>query len=204
MSILPLKPTLRFLIFVGVLTAARIAFYFFAAVNFVYPQYDFGQKGFSLLALSIFILVICVFAIVLLFQRRIFESVLYLMIGCAAFLSLGISPLFDAYHWKFAIEESSYLSQISRDQSRPPQFRVFNWGNENTSIGGGYIVRAVVYDEADEIALAPEARSAGWIERREISLPEDRWVTAASSKLAICNRSTRPLGGHFYYLQQVC
>jgi hypothetical protein len=54
------------------------------------------------------------------------------------------------------------------------------------------------HDQSDEIALAPEAWSSEWIERRSNPSPDDYWITMLPEPYPPCKRRAASFGGHFY------
>jgi hypothetical protein len=120
-----------------------------------------------------------------------------LIVCCIPF---SFSDIINRHVWKFRIHKPEYQSIVQADPAPPPKYRVFNWVNRNTQLmGGGVIIKGVVYDDSDEIARwSPE-----WIERRFAPSPEDRWVTQPSTYPS-CKRRTEPFGEHFYYVSEEC
>jgi hypothetical protein len=136
------------------------------------------------------------FALVRLFQRRLLEGVVLLIICCIPF---SFNDVVNRHLWKFRIHKSEYQSVMKTDAGPSPKYRVFNWGNRNTSLGGGVLTEGIVYDESDDFARwSPE-----WIERRSNPLPEDRWVTTPSTYPS-CKWRTESFGSHFYYVSEEC
>src|SRR5947209_16496517 len=107
------------------------------------------------------LIIVAVLAVFRLFQRRFIEGLALFAFLCVPFL---FKDAFDRHDWKFQLHKSEYQSVVQNDSSPPPKYHVFNWGNRNTQLmGGGVIFEAVVYDESDEIARAPDARSSEWV-----------------------------------------
>jgi positive regulator of sigma E activity len=183
------------------LLATRLLFDIASISAYVYPEHDFGQAFFALPVFFVALLGVFVFAMVRLFQRRIIESVTLLAI---LYIPFSFNEIINRHYWKFQRHKSEYQSIIQADPSPPPRYHLFNWGNRNTTLGGGIIVDGVVYDESDEIARKSESRSAEWIERRSNPAPPDRWVTEFPLTNPPCRRRIEPYDEHFYYLAVEC
>jgi len=197
----PRRATIHLVAIVGLLFCARLLFDFASASAYVYPEADFGQSGLLLLILGLMLLFVLILACIRVLQKRFVEGLVLFMALCIPFL---FSDLIDRRYWKFQINKPMYQSAVVADQSSTPKYKVFNWGNRNTSLGGGYLVEGIVYDESDEIARAPDSRSAAWKERHSNPSPDDRWVTASRSSYPICKMIVRSLGDHFFYVSEEC
>jgi hypothetical protein len=186
----------------ALMVAARFGFEFLLTLGFVYRDSALDQPllAFGILLMSMLFVVI--FAVVRLAQKKFVLGFLSLVMVCIPFV---IPPVLDPPYWKFRANRSSYLLAVEADLSPLPKYRVFSWGNYNTTFGGGVVFQAIVYDESDEISLAPDVRSAGWIARRSNWLPEDRWIYVLPDKDSYtCKRRTVPFGGHFFYVEEQC
>lgn len=197
----PPRFTIQVLIVAALLGVARLSFDFTSAAVYVYPKLEFGQSVFSFIFFGLSLLFVVILAVVRLVRRRVIEAVLLLLLCC---ISLMIPDLVDRRLWRFRTHLPSYTSAITNDPSPGPKYQVFNWGNRNTSVGGGFILEAVVYDESDEIGRDPKSRSREWLERRANPSPDDRWITELRSTYPTCRRETKPLGDHFYYVAEEC
>jgi hypothetical protein len=191
------KSAIEIFVAASILITARLVFDLASAAAYVYPEFDFGQKGVAFVIFVIAIPCVLVFGLVRLFQRRLLEGVALLIICYAPF---SFNDAINRHFWKFQIHKSEYQSIVQIDPDPRPKYRVFNWGNRNTQLmGGGVIIEGIVYDESDEIARwSPE-----WIERRSDASPEDRWVTERSTYPS-CKRRTESFGEHFYYVSEEC
>jgi hypothetical protein len=185
----------------ALLIGARLATDLTSAAAYVYPDFDFGQFWVALLLFLVTLLVAVILAVVRLFQRRFIEAMVLFVVFCIPFI---FKDAFDRHHWKFQIYKSEYQSAIKADAQPPPKYRVFDWGNQNTGLGGGVVFEAIVYDESDEIARPADARSPEWIKRRANSPPADFWVTMRPASYPACKRLTKSFGDHFYYLSEEC
>jgi uncharacterized membrane protein len=185
----------------ALLLGARLAVDLTSAAAYVYPEYDFGQFWLALLLFLASLLFIAVLAIVRLFRRRFIEGLVLLVVLCIPF---SFKDAFDRHYWKFQINKSEYQTAIKADMQPAPKYRVFDWGNRNTSLGGGVIFEAIVYDESDEIARPPETRSLDWINRQANSPPAGTWITTRPTSYRACKRLTKSFGDHFYYLSEEC
>jgi hypothetical protein len=184
----------------ALLIGARLAADFTSAAAYVYPEYDFGQFWFAFLLFLVSLLFVAILAIVRLFQRRFIEGLALFAFLCVPF---SFKDAVDRHSWKFRIHQSEYQSAIQAVPGPSPKYRVFNWGNRNTSLGGGFIIEGIVYDESDEIGRALDARSLEWLQRRSNSSPEDLWVVTPS-EYPTCRQLSKPFGEHFYYLAKEC
>jgi len=196
------KLIIQLLVIAGLMVAARLAFEFLLTLGFVYRDSILDQAvlAFSILLMSMLFVVI--FAVVRLAQKKFVLGFLSLVMVCIPFV---IPPVLDPPYWKFRANRSTYLVAVEADPSPPPKYVVFNWGNFNTTLGGGVMFQAIVYDESHEISLAPDARSAGWIARRSNWPPEDRWIYVLPDKYSYtCKRRTVPFSGHFFYVEEQC
>ena len=178
---------------------ARLAFDLTSAAAYVYPEFDFGQNRLAFIIFIAAVLCAPIFVVVRLFQGRLVEGAALLMI---CYIPFSFNDTINREFWKFQIHRSEYQAIVQADPSSPPKFRVFNWGNRNTSLGGGVIFEAIVYDESGDIARW----SSEWIGRRSNPSPEDRWITQPSdpSKYPSCKRRTESFGEHFYYVSEEC
>jgi hypothetical protein len=188
------KIAIQLLAVAAVIIIARLLFDLTSALAYVYPEFDFGQNSVAFVFLIIAIACVLIFAVVRIFQKRFIEGVTLLVI---CWLPFSFNGVVNGQFWKFKIHKSEYQSIMLTDAALPPRFRIFNWGNRNTHLGGGVLFEAIVYDESDDIARwSPE-----WIERRPGALPEDRWITERSTS---CKRRTGSFGEHFYYVSDEC
>jgi hypothetical protein len=185
----------------ALLLGARLVVDLTSAAAYVYPEYDFGQFWLALLLFLGSLLSIAVLAIVRLFRRRFIEGLVLFIVLCIPF---SFKDAFDRHYWKFQIHKSEYQSAIKADAQPVPKYRVFDWGNRNTGLGGGVIFEAIVYDESDEIARPPEARSLDWINRQANSSPAGTWITTRPTSYPACKRLIKSGGDHFYYLSEEC
>ena len=179
-----------------VMLAARLAFDFTSAAAYVYPQFEFGQNIIAFVTLVVSISCVLILALVRLLKRRLLEGVALLIISGLPF---SFNDTVNRHFWKFRIHKAQYQSIMHTDSSPPPKYRVFNWGNRNTTLGGGVLFEAIVYDESGDIARW----SPGWIDRRLDPLPEDRWITEPSTHSS-CKRRTESFAAHFYYVSEEC
>jgi hypothetical protein len=185
----------------ALLIGARLATDLSSAAAYVYPEFDFGQFWAALLLFLVSLLFAAILAVIRLFQRRFIEALVLFVVLCVPF---SFKDAFDRHYWKFQIHKSEYQSAIKDDAQPSPKFRVFDWGNRNTGLGGGVIFEAIIYDESDEIARPAEARSFDWIKRRANSPPADYWITTRPTSYPACKRLTKTFGSHFYYLSDEC
>jgi hypothetical protein len=172
----------------------RLLFDLTSALAYVYPEFDFGQNSIAFVFLLVAVACVLTFAVVRIFQKRFVEGVTLLIV---CWFPFSFNDVVNRQFWKFKTHKLEYQSIMQADVGLPPRFRIFNWGNRNTHLGGGVLFEAIVYDESDNIALwSPE-----WIERRSNPLPEDRWITESSTS---CKRRTESFGEHFYYVSEEC
>lgn len=189
--------TIRLLAVAVILIIIRLVADFTSAAAYVYPEFDFGQKAIAFVIFILAVPSVLIFSLVRLFQRRLVEAGILLVI---CYFPFSFDDAVNRQFWKFRIHKAEYQSIVEADPGGPPKYRIFNWGNRNTQlIGGGVIVDGIVYDESDELARwSPE-----WIEPRSDPSPEDRWITAPPGYPS-CRRRTEPFGGHFYYVSEEC
>ena len=185
----------------ALLIGARLAIDFSSAAGYVYPDFDFGQFWIALLLFLLLLLFAASLAIVRVFQKRFIEALLLFVVLCVPF---SFKDFFDKHYWKFQIHKSEYQTAIKADAQSMPKYRVFDWGNRNTGLGGGIIFEAIVYDESDETARPPEARSLDWINRQAKSPSAGNWITTRPTSYPVCKRLTKSFGDHFYYLSEEC
>jgi hypothetical protein len=171
-----------------------------STVGFIYRHSKLDQPIVAATLVIASLLVVLAFVIVMITQRRFIE--LAFLAGLCV-ISFTLPPIINAPFWKFKLNKTAYLEAINADPSASPKYKVFNWGNENITLGGGVYSQAIVYDEADEIVRAPEARSAEWVQRRSNPQADDRWITIRSEYPG-CNRYVEPFGEHFYHIIEVC
>jgi hypothetical protein len=195
------KSVVQIVAVAALLIGARLATDLTSAAAYVYPDFDFGQFWVALLLFLVSLLFAAILAVVRLFQRRFIESLVLFVVLFAPF---SFKDTFDRHYWKFQIHKSEYQSAIKADAQPVPKYRVFDWGNRNTGLGGGVIFEAIVYDESDEIARPPEARSLDWINRQANSPPAGTWITTRPASYPACRRLTKSFGDHFYYLSEEC
>jgi hypothetical protein len=181
------KPAFHVFAAAAILIVARLAFDLASAAAYVYPEFNFGQNGLAFVIFIVAELCALIFAVVRLFQRRLVEGVALLMI---CYIPFSFDDTINREFWKFRIHKSEYQAIVQTDPSPPPKFRVFDWGNRNTSLGGGVVSEAIVYDESGDIARG----SPEWIGQRSNPSPEDRWVTQPS-EYPSCKRRTESFGG---------
>lgn len=200
--LIPRRPAIQILVLCALLVGSRLAVDFTSAAAYVYPDLDFGQFWLALLLFLASLVFVAILAIVRLFGRRFIEGLALLVAFCAPFL---FNDAVDKHHWKFRIHKLEYLAAIRADAGPSPKYRVFNWGNRNTHpMGGGFIIEGIVYDESDEIARGPDARTSEWVGRRSNPSKEDYWVTQFSKSEARCKRRIEPFEEHFYYISEEC
>jgi len=186
----------------ALLIAARLIFELLLAIGIVYRGTTVDQPILAFGILIASLLCVIALAFVRLTQKQI---VLGLLLLCLCYVPFAIPPMIDPSYLRFWINKASYLAIMESDRSPPPKYRVFSWGNHNTTFGGGVVFQAIVYDESDEIGRAPGARSLNWIERRSNPSAEDRWIYTTPDKYSYsCRRRTAPLGEHFYYVEEEC
>lgn len=167
------------------LIGLRILFDVTSAAVYVRPEWNYGISGIAFFLFAIALLLVFTLGIVRFLQGRLAEGLLLLALLIVPFL---FGEFINREHWKFQIHKKEYLATIQK-LSATPKYLVFNWGNENLSFGGGFAAKAVVFDEADEIAKPFADRSKEWIERNVIQAsPEDRWIYASlkNTRLVEC------------------
>jgi len=151
------------------------------------------------LATPLFLLV---FILVRLVQKRFIEAGVILLFP---FLLVAL-VLFGGDYLRrgaFRAHKAEYLAVISAEPSLGPKFHVFDLGV--TGPGFGNInFEAIVYDETDEIARDPSARSSEWIAHRSNPAPGTRWVSDHPLPHARCTRTIKSFGEHFYYVEDAC
>jgi hypothetical protein len=188
---------------VGVLTllliAARLLVDVAQSVAFVYPEYDFGQVVLAFIFLIATLLFVFFVAIQQLVRKNVISGLIILSICCIPFI---VPFIIDARYWKFLAYKKTYQDALQSGAS-PIHYRVFNWGNRNLTLGGGFIVEAIVYDESDEIARPPEARSSGWAGRHSLLVPDERWIIDTPTYQG-CKKDAQNFGSHFYYVSEIC
>ncbi|MDX6709471.1 MAG: hypothetical protein QOH96_487 [Blastocatellia bacterium] len=195
-SLISRKLAIQILAVAATIIIARLAFDLTSAAAYVYPELDLGQKSIVFIFFVVAVSCVLMLALVRLFQGRLLEGVALLII---CYIPFSFDDVVDRHFWKFRIHRAEYQSIMQADPSSPPKFRVFDWGNRNTTLGGGVIFEAIVYDESGDIARwSPE-----WIEPRSNPSPEDRWITQPSESPS-CKRRTESFGGHFYYVSEEC
>jgi hypothetical protein len=96
--------------------------------------------------------------------RRLISQVTAPVLALALFAisgAIGVTP----EHIRFAVNKRSYEADIARlPQTGEPRFHTFDWG----STGGAGVPNffyTLVFDESDEMTLAPDRRSAAWRKR---------------------------------------
>jgi len=196
---------LEFVLVLVLLVAARILLDLLSVLTFALsdrPAFDHPILAFVVGALGVVasLLVALSLAITRIRQRRFLGGIVFLGLCAIPFL---IPRFLDGPYWKFWSHKNDYLMVPQSDVSPFPRYNVFDWGNRNTSLGGGVLFEAIVYDESDEIARSPDARSQEWNERRSTSPPMLRWISDLSVA-PNCHRSIRTFGEHFYYALMVC
>ena len=184
----------------ALLIAARLSFDLMLVVGFVYRGTALDQPFVAFGIIGISLLCVLALAIARLRQGRFLQAVAIVGI---CFVPFAIPISISGPYWKFLANRSEYLAAINSETSKPPLFRVFDWGNENIPLGG-VVYRAIVYDESGEIVRTPELRSAEWGERRSDLPPQLRWIAADESADPTCKRYTADFGGHFYYVGEAC
>jgi uncharacterized membrane protein len=195
------KSVIQIFAVAALLIGARLATDLTSAAAYVYPDFDFGQFWIAFLFFLLSLLFAAILALVRLFQKRFVEALVLVVVLCVPF---SFKDAFDRHYWKFQIHKSEYQSAITADAQPAPKYRVFDWGNRNTSLGGGVIFEAIVYDETDEIMRPAEVRSPDWVKRRANSPLADSWITARPTPYPACKRLTKSFSGHFYYLSEEC
>ncbi len=191
-----LKSGIRILAVAATIVTARLTFDLTSAAAYVYPQFDFGQNSIAFVTLLVAISCVLIFALDRLLKKRLLEGVTLLII---CWFPFSFNDTVNRHFWKFRIHKAQYQSIIHTDLGPPPKYRVFNWGNRNTTLGGGVLFEAIVYDESGDIARW----SPGWIERRSDPPPEDRWINEPSTYPS-CKRRTESFAEHFYYVSEEC
>jgi hypothetical protein len=183
------------------LVAGKFAFELVGTIGYVYPDSMLGLAlvAFGLVGASLVFSLI--FAASRLYERRFAQAAILLCLCSIPFLLPRV--LYPPY-WKFKLNKNVYSSIIDSEPSIEPKYHVFDWGNENTSLGGGYIAEALVYDASDEIARPPAMRSQVWIENRSREPRRDSWVSRPPLAYPPCKRVVEPIEAHFYYVEEIC
>lgn len=175
----------------GLLWSSLFAFKIAWASAYAYPHYDYGQTGWAFFLLVCVIIGLIFFSIICLIRGRLLNVLL--MVGAFCLILFNQSTP-DSLRWKFNTFKASYWEAINADPVAQPKFKLFDWGNRNTGLGGGVEFEAIVYDESDKIE--------GWKHRSVVPKPELRWIT--DGEVANCRKNIRSLGEHFYYVSEFC
>jgi hypothetical protein len=192
------KSVARVVIPAALLIIATLVFEFASAAAYVYPELDLGQSGFALVLLAATWIATAIFSIICLWKKRVVTSLLILSALAAPIL---LSNVVDRAYWKFSNNKSEYLRQIDRETGSSPKYKIFDWGNRNTSLGGGVEFEAVVFDEMDDLVRPARLRSPDWRGNPGLALPHERWIAAEPPD---CKRQIKSFGEHFYYVVQAC
>jgi hypothetical protein len=175
----------------GLLWTSLFIFELASATAYVYPNYDYGQAGWALAFFCFVAIGLIIFSVTRLIQLRILSVIL--IVG-TFWLIVLYPPTPDRFRWKFNTYKAAYMEAINADPVAPPKFKIFDWGNRNTGLGGGAEFEAIVYDERNNIIE--------WRDRPDAAVAENRWITA--DERYPCKKSIKSLGEHFYYVSELC
>jgi hypothetical protein len=183
------KLIIQFLAMAVLLIGASLLVDFARVMKFVYPEIGYWPVGVALLIFVASPLFVLGVAVARLVKKQFVLGVALIALCGIPFLM----PKFgDGPYWKFRVNKADYLWTIASDPSSAPKYRVFHW--EDEEIASGWIRRrAIVYDESDEIAREPEARSPEWLARRA----NPPWFTEPGWIVPACKIDVTPFGGHF-------
>jgi hypothetical protein len=153
------------------------------------------------LAIAIYWIVALIRNIVLRRWRRV-ASVLaapvmaYIIFAGAG--AAGISP-----DWiRFEIGKGYYTDQVAKlPETGEPRFKIFDWG-QTGGVAVTNIIYTLIYDESDEIGLAPEARSKEWLQRAGKMCPGTMMcsITNPHGEMSII---VKRIEGHFYLVTEI-
>lgn len=153
------------------------------------------------LAIAIYWIVALIRNIVLRRWRRV-ASVLVAPVAAyvvfAAAWAAGISP-----DWiRFEIGKAYYIDQVAKlPETGESRFKIFDWG-EKGGVAVTNIIYTLIYDESDEIGLAPEARSKEW-QRRAGKLCPGTMMCSITNPPGEASIFVKRIEGHFYLVTEI-
>jgi hypothetical protein len=156
------------------------------------------QENIAPIALVGYTLTVMVLAILFIQCLKLIPNFKLIGLGifCTIFYVLYTIPAFDfdRVALRFSLHEQQYFTQIEADKSLSPKFIVIPWGELALFPAGG-VWENLIYDEADQVGLAPEKRSPEWT---------DRHGGYATKMLPQCEFTILSLGEHFFYTHEFC
>jgi hypothetical protein len=103
---------------------------------------------------------------------------------------------------RFEIGKSYYIDQVARlPDTGEPRFKTFDWGGT----GGAAVTNimyTLIFDESDEIALAPEARSKEWRQRAGKMCPGTMMCSILNPPEGF-SVTVKRIEGHFYLVTEM-
>lgn len=165
---------------------------------------DFIAFPFELLIMLGMVVFVLVSVTYNMFARRWRRSASAVLAPFAAFgvaygvISAGVTPTTV----RFQIVRQSYeglVSQALASGDRRPLLLAFEWGE----LGGAAqtnVFGTLIYDESDEIAKPPSARSSRWRDRPDAAPGHRLYSVVNPNPDPLWAHDVQPLGGHFYLL----
>jgi len=108
----------------------------------------------------------------------------------------------DTQWIRFEIGKGYYIDQVAKlPETDEPRFKIFPWG-ETGGAAVTNIIYTLIYDESDEIGLAPEARSKEWRQRMGKMCPGTMMcsITNPHGEMSI---AVKRIEGHFYLVTEI-
>jgi hypothetical protein len=103
---------------------------------------------------------------------------------------------------RFKMGKSWYIDQVAKSpDTGEPRFQMFDWG----STGGVAVtnfIYTLIYDESDEIALAPDQRSSEWKQRASKLCPGTIMCSVMNPHEGL-SVIVKPIEGHFYLVTEM-
>ncbi|MEF0943864.1 hypothetical protein [Rhizobium sp. BR 362] len=162
----------------------------------LFPTWDWWTIDFAIfIVLAPTILISVCVNLVRMRWRRLFSLLLaafLVLFSNRILVMLDITP--DRF--RFELTKNSYLQEVQRIEVEPetPRFKTFPW--DDTFVAKAY--QTLVYDESDQIALAPGTQSISWLQQMERRCAEGKDCVHLTSAPPDEYISVTKLADHFY------
>jgi hypothetical protein len=133
--------------------------------------------------------------------RRVASVLTAPVMAYIIFAGAGVAGI-DSQWIRFEIGKQYYVDQIAKlPQTDEPRFKIFEWG-QTGGAGVTNLVFTLIYDESDEIGLAPEGRSKEWQQRAGRMCPGTMMcsITNPYGEMSI---TVKRIEGHFYLVTEI-
>jgi hypothetical protein len=123
-------------------------------------------------------------------------------ISTAAILFLGhFGVTFERI--RFELLKPYYFAEIARvPKEDGPRFKIFKWG-ETGGVAAANVFYTLAFDESDEIAVPPTARSTDWLRKVSRLCPGTQMCSILQPNPPDHSVDVTKVSGHFYLVTEV-